>query len=178
RLLNFIWQLRGLPVIGRWISTATKDQIGVYRPNIGFWWLDLNGNGQLHSCTVDGCWSFGNLSGLPVVGDWTNTGTTKLGIFDPNASTSASQWKLDLNGNGNWDGCTVDACRGPFGISGDLPIAGDWTGTGQVRIGVFDPNSGMWNLDVNGNGVFDGCTVDACLGPFGQQGDLPVVGQW
>jgi len=43
---------------------------------------------------------------------------------------------------------------------------------------VFDPSSGMWDLDLNGNGVFDGCTIDACLGPFGQPGDLPVIGKW
>lgn len=28
---------------------------------------------------------------------------------------------------------------------------------------------------MNGNGKFDGCAVDACPGPFGQPGDLPVV---
>jgi hypothetical protein len=111
------------------------------------------------------------------VGDWTGSGTTKLGIFDPNASTSTSQWKLDRNGNGNWDGCTVDACRGPFGISGDRPVAGDWTGTGKVRIGIFNSSSKSWTLDLNDNGVFDGCTIDACF-TFGQSGDLPVVGKW
>jgi hypothetical protein len=31
---------------------------------------------------------------------------------------------------------------------------------------------------MNGNGQFDGCSVDACLGPFGHSGDLPVVGKW
>jgi hypothetical protein len=176
--LNFSSLSGNLPVAGRWTSTSSKDLIGVYRPDKRFWRLDLNGNGLLDSCPPDGCQTFGFLSGLPVVGDWTGTGTTKLGIFTPNASTSTSQWKLDLNGNGIWDDCTVDACRGPFGLSGDLPVAGDWTGTGQVEIGVFDPSSGLWDLDLNGNGVFDGCTVDACLGPFGQEGDLPVVGQW
>ena len=30
---------------------------------------------------------------------------------------------------------------------------------------------------LNGNGGFDGCSIDACIS-FGQQGDLPVVGKW
>jgi hypothetical protein len=34
---------------------------------------------------------------------------------------------------------------------------------------VFTPANGQWKLDINGNGMFDGCTVDACLGSFGQQ---------
>jgi len=109
-----------------------------------------------------------------VVGDWASTGASQLGTFD----SSTGQWKLDLNGNGVFDGCAVDACLGPFGLPGDRPVAGDWTGTGTTKIGVFDPSTGLWDLDLNGNGVFDGCTVDACLGPFGQSGDLPVVGTW
>jgi hypothetical protein len=36
----------------------------------------------------------------------------------------------------------------------------------------------MWYLDLNGNGKLDACGVDACIGPFGQPGDLPVVGKW
>jgi hypothetical protein len=37
---------------------------------------------------------------------------------------------------------------------------------------------GYWYLDTDGNGAWDGCSIDACLGPFGVSGDLPVVGQW
>ena len=40
------------------------------------------------------------------------------------------------------------------------------------------PSTGEWVLDMNGNGHFDGCAIDACLGPFGHAGDLPVVGKW
>ena len=87
-------------------------------------------------------------------------------------------WKIDLNNNKRLDSCDEDACLGPFGVAGDRPIAGDWLGDGKARIGVFDPSTGMWELDLNSNGVFDDCTVDACLGPFGQQDDLPVVGKW
>jgi len=109
-----------------------------------------------------------------VVGDWNGSRITRVGVFTP----STGSWKLDLNGNGLFDGCTTDSCRGPFGTTGDLPVAGDWTGNGRTQIGVFTPASGQWKLDVNGNGIFDGCTVDACLGSFGQAGDLPVVGKW
>jgi hypothetical protein len=43
---------------------------------------------------------------------------------------------------------------------------------------VFRPSTGLWYLDMDGNGKLDSCSVDACLGPFGQPGDLPVVGKW
>jgi hypothetical protein len=102
------------------------------------------------------------------------TGMARIGVFDPQTGL----WELDLNGNGLWDGCQKDRCLGPFGQPGTLPVVGDWTGTGAVRIGAFDPQTGLWELDLNGNGLWDGCQVDRCLGPFGQPGDLPVVGKW
>jgi hypothetical protein len=160
-----------LPLIGHWDTKLKNDRIGIYRPSKKYWRLDLNNNGAFNTCPPDGCVDFGLLTGLPVVGDWNGGGTTKVGIF------SAGQWKLDANGNGKLDKCTVDKCFS-FGLSGDQPVAGDWDGAGQAKIGVFTPSTGLWELDLNGNGVFDGCGVDLCLGPFGQQGDLPVVGKW
>ncbi len=55
-----------------------------------------------------------------MVGDWRGTGVTRIGAYRNGA------WYLDLNANGQWDGCRVDACLGPFGLSTDLPVVGDW----------------------------------------------------
>lgn len=162
-----------LPVIGDWAGTG-NPRIGIFRPANSKWYLDLNGNGKLDNCVKDRCLGpFGHPDDLPVAGDWTGTGQVRIGVFN----TKTAAWQLDLNGNGVFDGCSVDACLS-FGQTKDLPVAGDWTGTGKAQIGIFDPSTGMWELDRNGNGVFDGCTVDLCLGPFGQPGDLPVAGNW
>jgi hypothetical protein len=140
----------------------------------GRWNFDVNGNSELDGCEVDECTIFRSVGELPVVGDWDGTGTQEIGVFLPRRGS----WHLDRNGNGKWDGCQKDKCFRHFGAEGDLPIVGDWDGTGSVRIGVFRPSTGMWYLDINGNGKMDSCTVDACFGPFGQLGDLPVVGKW
>ena len=58
----------------------------------------------------------------------------------------------------------------------DGPVAGDWTGTGIAKIGVY--RQGRWFLDQNGNGVLDGCGVDTCIDSFGLPADIPVVGDW
>jgi hypothetical protein len=63
-----------------------------------------------------------------------------------------------------------------FGLPGDLPVVGDWTGNGVVKIGVFRPSTQAWYLDSNGNGVYDP-GVDI-TGQFGIPGDMPVVGDW
>ena len=60
-----------------------------------------------------------------------------------------------------------------YGQAGDIPVVGDWTGTGKKQAGVF--RDGTWILDTNGDGVLNaGDQVVA----FGQAGDIPVVGDW
>ena len=91
---------------------------------------------------------------------------------------SQRMWYLDLNGNGGWDGCEVDGCLGPFGgMEGDDPVVGDWTGDRKTKIRIY--RNGVWYLDANGNGAWDGCEVDICYTNFeGNPGDIPVVGDW
>jgi hypothetical protein len=60
-----------------------------------------------------------------------------------------------------------------YGEATDLPIVGDWTGTGVKRIGIF--RNGTWILDINSDGVID--AGDKTVS-FGQAGDVPVVGDW
>jgi hypothetical protein len=109
-----------LPVVGDWNGNGIS-KIGVFRPNEGRWYLDLNGNGQWDGCVTDGCYYFGMNSDLPVVGDWNGNGISKIGVFRP----SEGRWYLDVNGNAQWEGCTTDGCH-YFGMNGDLPITGRW----------------------------------------------------
>lgn len=60
-----------------------------------------------------------------------------------------------------------------YGEATDIPITGDWNGTGTKEIGVF--RNGTWYLDTNGNGILD--AGDKVV-QFGQAGDIPVVGDW
>jgi hypothetical protein len=168
--------IRGLPgsIIGTYSPRTIIRINGRNRTRRGVWRFDANADQTFDGCSVDDCDVFGDVGKLPIVGDWNGTGTEDIGIFVP----KYGKWLLDVNGNGAWDGCRREKCFGQFGTTGDLPVVGDWDGTGNVRIGVFRPNTGMWYLDMNGNGKQDDCTVDACLGPFGQPDDLAIVGKW
>ncbi|HRD50823.1 MAG: Ig-like domain repeat protein [Candidatus Competibacter sp.] len=171
-------QIGDLPVAGDWIGGGFA-QIGVFRN--GQWFLDANGNGTWDQCGADLCSSFGQLGDLPVVGDWNGDGKADVGVF------RAGNWYIDANGNGAWDDCGIDRCilkdasqpSAGFGQHGDLPVIGDWTGDGVVKMGVFRAESGSWHFDANGNGAWDGCEIDRChFASFGQREDLPIVGRW
>jgi len=139
------------------------------------WYLDRNGDGKTDDCSVDACLKFPiNDGDLPVAGDWDGTGKTKIGRF-----SSTADWFLDFNGDGQWKNCNFDECVKSFGVAGDLPAVGNWTGIGADKVGLYRPSTGEWFLDFNGNGKWDGCATDGCAPFLGRNdGDLPVVGRW
>src|SRR5450755_3341716 len=161
-----------IPVVGDWNGDG-RSKVGLYNPNSGFWYLDYNGNGVFEGGTIDRFYAFGGISGdLPVVGDWTGTGTGKIGIF-----RGGFYWLLDANGNGTFDGTGPgqDCGFAYGGIAGDVPVVGDWMGTGISNVGIF--RSGYyWILDSNGNHQYDGSDLAFAFG--GIANDVPVVGKW
>ena len=88
----------------------------------------------------------------------------RIGVF------RNGEWYRDADGSGSWNtGDTVSV----FGAAGDIPVSGDWNGSGTTKAGAYKGN-GVWWLDLNGNGVLDtGETFS-----FGIAGDVPVVGDW
>jgi len=109
-----------LPVTGDWNGNSIS-KIGVYAD--GTWYLDLNGNGAWDGTPTDGTYVFGTgLAGaIPVTGDWTGTGSTKIGVY------ADGTWYLDLNGNGAWDAIPIDGVHTfGTGLSGAVPVVGTW----------------------------------------------------
>ena len=168
-------QSSDLPSVGRW-TTSPGDSIAVFRPSEKKWYLDTNRNGNWDGCRKDECPSFSAYvnGDIPVAGDWTGSGTTQLGLFRP----STGEWLLNRNGDRAWNGCKRDTCITSFGEAGDLPVIGDWNGTGISKIGVFRPLTSEWFLDLNGNGNWDGASVDLHVIGYGESGEIPIVGKW
>jgi hypothetical protein len=164
---------------------ATK--IGVFRPSTGEWFLDLNGNGTLDSCSVDKCVAgYGNINWQAIVGDWFGDGKSRIGAFEDRTGA----WHLD-DGDGIWESCGTsgDICITSFGEPGMLPVVKELATANRVVIGTFqhatptngalNPNKrGLWKFDTDGDGVAENCRSDECIETFGTVGDLPVVGDW
>ena len=92
----------------------------------------------------------------------------KAGVF------ANGSWYVDGNRNGGFDGPSEGDQVFNFGQAGDIPVTGDWAGSGTAKIGVF--RNGQWLLDYNGDGIWDGVSGGDRLYTFGQFGDLPVSG--
>ena len=160
-----------IPITGDWSGTG-DTKVGVYRSPSGLFLLDYNGNGTFDGCVIDRCYQFmatQTPGDLPVIGDWTGSGTTKIGIYRP----ATGEWFLDTDGSGVFGAGDVTAKYG--GVVGDIPVTGDWTGSGVTKIGIF--RSGfLWILNTSGSGSFS--ATDAVFALGGVPGDVPVTGDW
>jgi dolichyl-diphosphooligosaccharide--protein glycosyltransferase len=57
-----------------------------------------------------------------------------------------------------------------------VPLAGDWNGDKKAETGLWQPQTGHFLLDMNGDGKWG--EGDIRLGPFGYAYDIPVAGDW
>jgi hypothetical protein len=164
-----------IPVVGDWNGDG-RTKVGLFRQGF-FWILDTNGDGVFQQ-DIDATYAFGGVAGdIPIVGDWNGSGTSKIGLF-----RLGFYWILDANGTGildNINGFGGDQAFAYGGIPGDVPVVGDWNGSGASKVGVFRQGF-FWVLDANGNHTFDGTGPGQDFAfPFGgNSGDVPVVGKW
>ncbi len=160
-----------VPVAGDWNGDGTDD-IGVWRPSTGRFYLDADGS-RTWTAGIDVITDpFGVPSDIPVAGDWNGDGTNDIGVWRP----STGRFYLDIDGSRTWT-VGVDVITDPFGIPGDVPVAGDWSGDGTDDIGVWRPSTGRFYLDADGSHTWTS-GIDAITESFGLATDLPIVGSW
>ena len=195
-----IFGMRGsIPVTGDFNGDGTTE-IGVFMD--GEWFLDLNGNGvwdegdlwaKLGSAgdrPVTGDWDGDGKTDIGIYGPaWPRDPravATEPGLPHPeNFPTGAHKNMPPERDNATLGWRTIKRTRDGvpredlidhvfhYGTPGDVPIAGDWTGTGVDTIGVF--RDGQFVLDVDGDGKHGEKDITVHLG---QRGDRPVVGDF
>ncbi len=153
------------PIAGKWDNTMTHDGIGVYRPSNGL----LFGKRNLTNGFADYTMVLGNPGAHGIAGDWDGNGYDSIGVYRP------VDTKFYL-ANGMGGTTTIpaiifsdyDFVVGPNNLT---PVAGDWTSTGQSRVG-FAMN-GIFNL----KNSFTNDGADTIFA-FGAPGALPITGKW
>ena len=168
---NFGWSDPNvIPVVGDWNGDG-RTKIGVYYQ--GFWYLDYDGNGVWDGGINDKAYNIGwPAPGVtPIVGDWSGSGTSKIGIY------YYGFWYLDYDGDGVWNPANDKSYNFGWQATGVTPIMGDWNGDGRIKIGIY--YYGFWYLDYDGNGVWDGGVNDKQynLG-WPDPAVTPVMGDW
>lgn len=155
------------PLAGAWTG-GVFDQIALYEN--GIWQLDLDGDRFVGD---DGSFQFGIPGDLPVAGDWNGNGFASVGVFRLDGAGNGL-FILDFNDDRVFTGGVDIVAR--FGVSGDVPVAGNWNGLGGDEIGIF--RRGAWAIDTSGNFAWNGTAGgDEAFG-YGAAGDVPVVGNW
>jgi hypothetical protein len=160
-----------VPLVGDWNGDGRSD-VGLWRPGSALFFLDRNQNLKWDGTVVDNLYAFGASGDRPLVGDWSGSGRSKIGVW----RSSNATFYLDRNGNGRWDGGAGDLQQA-FGAGSDTPLLGDWNGAGRTLIGVWRSSNANFYLDRNGNGRWDGGTLDV-QGWFGSSTDTPLTGVW
>jgi hypothetical protein len=166
-----------IPVVGDWNGDG-RAKMGVVRcPAAGqagvcMWIVDFAGKGTYDPTTAV-TYSYGLRGDIPVVGRWNpSSQVDQIGAFRCPASgqPGVCTWFVNSTGTGTYS--SSDA-RYSYGLPGDLPIVGNWNGTGTERIGVF--RNGTIILNTSGTNVYDQSDQ---VGSFGLPGDKPVIGNW
>lgn len=93
------------------------------------------------------------------------TQADRFGVWQPSTYFWVTPWLASIPGATSYL---------TWGLSGDIPVAGDWNGDGRDSLGIFRPSNGLWHLtnSVSGPAAIEHGTT------YGGPGDLPVVGDW
>lgn len=132
-------------VSGDWIGGGSTS-VGIYRASTGEWFLDANNNGVWDGPNNgDYYYQYGGIQAtgipgtqyyvpgdVPIVGRWKGGSQSCIGVF-----RYGYYWVLDTDCNGVFTVSApgADTAFAFGGAPGDVPVKGDWDGSGADHVG-------------------------------------------
>jgi hypothetical protein len=169
------WGLAGdRPVAGDFDRDGFNDDVAVFRPSTRMWYYDYNHDGDTDPEPGYSYGPWGLAGDIPIAGDFDRDGfKDDVAVFRP----SNRMWYYDYNHDGDTDP-EPGYSYGPWGLAGDIPIAGDFDRDGfKDDVAVFRPSNRMWYYDYNHDGDTDP-EPGYSYGPWGLAGDIPIAGDF
>jgi hypothetical protein len=130
-----------------------KDDVSVFRPSTGYWYLSQSTNGFLAV-------PFGTNGDQIAPGDYDGDRITDIAVFRP----SAGYWYIQNSKDGSFRAFQ-------FGQSGDIPTPGDYDGDGRTDIAVFRPSAGTFYVNYSSDDSFH-------YQQWGISDDRPIMGDY
>jgi hypothetical protein len=163
-----------IPVAGDFNRNRFSDDVAVFRPSTRMWYYDHNHDGETDPEPGYSYGPWGMAGDRPVAGDFDCDGfKDDVAVFRP----STRMWYYDHDHDGDTDP-EPGYSHGPWGLAGDIPIAGDFDCDGfKDDVAVFRPSTRMWYYDHDHDGDTDP-EPGYSYGPWGLIGDIPIAGNF
>jgi hypothetical protein len=128
-----------VPVSGDFNGDGQTDP-AVYRPTDGSWIIDVNSQatGQFIDRVPTEVAPGPNVT--PAQGDFDADGLTDPAVYDLVGGTG--YFVIDHNSVASGSTATVTSVA--WGMTGDVPVPGDYAGLGSAQVAVFRPSNGTW----------------------------------
>jgi hypothetical protein len=122
----------------------SKDDLAVYRPSTGDWYVLRSDSNY----TTVSTWKVGATGSgyawapedVPVPGDYNGDSKTDLAVYRP----STGDWYVAESVAGS-ESTYANSWTRKYGIAGDVPVSGDYTGDEKEDIAVWRPSDGTWS---------------------------------
>jgi hypothetical protein len=122
--------------------------------------IDYNGD-----AAPDATIAYGAPTDVGIVADFNGDTISDLALY------RSGFWFISLFND------SVVGMQAAFGGAGDVPLAADVDGDGKADLVIYRPGTGVWYVNYQKNGAYDG--VADRISPFGGgQNDIPVLGDF